>query len=103
MKRCRLIVFGLALALLLAHSATGVGQQPDKKPSLREELRVGNRYHFVPAGHDFFEQRWLVEVLALDGDWVKIKSPARGGPFWINLNQVGAIKATEADREGRRT
>jgi cobalt-zinc-cadmium efflux system membrane fusion protein len=103
MKRCRLPVFGLALALLLAHSATGVGQQPEKKPSLRDELKVGGRYHFVPAGHDFFEQRWLVEVLALDGDWVKIKSPARDGPFWINLNQVGAIKATEGDRGDDRT
>src|SRR5436309_1687339 len=102
MKRSLLPMFGLALTLLLVPWLTGAGQQPEQKASLADELKVGKRYHFVPAGRDYSEEGTLAEVLATDKEWVKVKSFLRHPHnVWINLNQVGAIKTTELEGESR--
>jgi hypothetical protein len=68
MKRCVLAVSGLALAILSATALVGSDPQPDKKPSLGGELKVGNRYQFAPAGRDYSEDGRWVTVLATDED-----------------------------------
>lgn len=87
----------------LLDARIGLARVKEKKTSLAEELQVGKRYHFVPVGKDFDEQGTLVEVLALDKGWVKVKTfLAQPRHVWVNLAQVGAIKTTEVvPKEGR--
>lgn len=81
----------------LLEARIGLAKAKATRTSLGEELQVGKRYLIVPVGKDFAEQGTLVEVLAVDKGWVKVKSfLPEPRHVWINLSQVGAIKTTEA-------
>jgi cobalt-zinc-cadmium efflux system membrane fusion protein len=100
MKRSVLAISGPALALLFVTVLVGSDPQPDHKPSLRDALKVGNRYQFIPGGRDYSEDGRWASVLAADKDWVKVEFFGGGHHIWINLNHVGAIKTEDIAGDG---
>lgn len=100
MKRYSVLAIGLCLVVLSSY--VSLAQPPASNPTLSGELQVGKRYHILPVGKTYDEQGDLSELIAIDKDWIKVKTGLiQPRMVWINLHQVGAIKTMEQPTGGK--